>query len=251
MIPLFDSHCHLHDRRLDGVRDDVIDRAVRAGVVGCRTCGTGPEDWDAVAALESRPGFEIRKAFGVHPWYAEDLPADWIDRLRAFLATAPEAWVGEIGLDAIRSPAPTDVSRAVLRVQLELAAELGRPVILHGAKAFDELLAACRPFAGRIPAFIVHAFGGSEVQLRRWLDFGASVSIGGAVTRSARLLGLVAEIPLERLRIETDSPDMMPVGGVPAIPGTTLNQPSNLVLVAEAIPGACQTDGTEAARAGS
>jgi TatD DNase family protein len=235
MTPLFDSHCHLHDPRLDGVRDDVVARAVRAGIVGCRTCGTGPDDWDAVATLESRPDFEIRKAFGVHPWYAENLPADWLDRLRAFLANDSDAWIGEIGLDAIRTPAPTGISRTVLRSQLELAAELGRPVILHGAKAFDELLAACRPFVGKIPSFTVHAFGGSEVQLRRWLEIGAFISIGGAVTQSKRLRRLIFEIPPERLCIETDAPDMLPIGGEPAIPGTKLNQPSNLVLVARAI----------------
>ena len=107
MTPLFDGHCHLQDRRLDCVRDEVIARAVRAGVAGCRTCGTSPDDWDAVAALASRPDFEIRRAFGVHPWYAEGLPADWLARLRGLLLRFPEAWVGEIGLDGIRLPALT------------------------------------------------------------------------------------------------------------------------------------------------
>ncbi len=236
MTSLFDSHCHLHDRRLDGVRDAVIARAVRAGVAGCRTCGTSPEDWNAVEAFETTvPGFEIRKAFGVHPWYAEDLPEDWLERLRGHLVRDPAAWVGEIGLDAIRRPALSAASRAVLQAQLELAAELERPVILHGAKALDALLAACRPFAGRIPAFTVHAFGGSEEQLHAWLAFGAFISVGGAATRSARLRRLAATIPPTRLRIETDAPDMMPEGGEAAVPGTTLNQISNLVLVARAL----------------
>ena len=253
MTPLFDSHCHLHDKRLDAVRDDVVSRAVRAGVGGCRICGTNPEDWDAVEAFETAvPGFEIRKAYGVHPWYVENLPGDWLARLRGHLERDPAAWVGEIGLDAIRRPALSAASRAVLKAQLELAAELGRPVILHGAKALDELLAACRPFAGRVPSFTVHAFGGSEEQLRAWLDFGAILSVGGAVTRSARLRRLAATIPPERLRIETDSPDMMPDGGEPAIPGTTLNQPSNLVLVARTLAAAgvevpgFRTDGDKA-----
>ncbi len=237
MIPLFDSHCHLQDRRLDTVRDAVIARAIRAGVTGCRTCGTGPADWDDVAALASRPDFEIRKAFGVHPWYAEDLPADWLERLRGFLQRFPEAWVGEIGLDGIRQPSLSVTSREVLRIQLEFAAELGRPVILHGAKVLDELLAACRPYAQRIPAFTIHAFGGSAEQLRAWLDFGAVISVGGGVVQSARLRRVVAEIPPDRLCLETDAPDMLPPGGEPALPGTRLNQPSNLLLVAQALAG--------------
>jgi TatD DNase family protein len=233
MPALFDSHCHLHDHRLDGVRDEVIARAVCAGVTGCRTCGTGPEDWDGVAVLAPRPDFEIRKAFGVHPWCAGDLPADWIARLRGFLLRFPEAWIGEIGLDGIRQPALSALSREVLRAQLDLAAELKRPVMLHGAKVLDELLAACRPFAGRIPAFTIHAFGGSTAQLRAWLDFGAFISVGGAAVQSARLRRVVAEIPPDRLCIETDAPDMLPSGGEPALPGTMLNQPANLVLVAQ------------------
>lgn len=241
MTPLFDGHCHLQDRRLDCVRDEVIARAVRAGVAGCRTCGTSPDDWDAVAALASRPDFEIRRAFGVHPWYAEGLPADWLARLRGLLLRFPEAWVGEIGLDGIRLPALTAASREVFRAQLELAAELGRPVMLHGAKVLDELLAACRPFAGRIPAFTVHAFGGSAEQLRAWLDFGADISIGGGVVRSARLRRVAAEIPPNRLCLETDAPDMLPPGGEPARPGTNLNQPSNLPLVARALAAAAAT----------
>ena len=241
MTPLFDGHCHLQDRRLDCVRDEVIARAVRAGVAGCRTCGTSPDDWDAVAALASRPDFEIRRAFGVHPWYAEGLPADWLARLRGLLLRFPKAWVGEIGLDGIRLPALTAASREVFRVQLELAAELGRPVMLHGAKVLDELLAACRPFAGRIPAFTVHAFGGSAVQLRAWLDFGADISIGGGVVRSARLRRVAAEIPPNRLCLETDAPDMLPPGGEPALPGTNLNQPSNLPLVARALAAPAAT----------
>ena len=234
MIPLFDAHCHLHDGRLDGVRDEVVARAARAGVVGCRSCGTSPDDWDAVASLRSSPDFEIRLAFGVHPWYAGGLPGDWLPRLRGFLLRFPEAWVGEIGLDAIRSPSPTEAQRAVLRAQLELAADLARPVVLHGAKALDELLSLCRPFAGKVPAFTVHAFGGSADQLRAWLAFGAFISVGGAATRSARLRRVAAAIPPDRLRIETDAPDMMPEGGEPALPGTTLNQPANLPLVARA-----------------
>lgn len=232
---LFDSHCHLHDPRLDSVRDEVIARAVGAGVRGCMVCGTHPGDWDAVAALGSRAGFEIKNAFGVHPWYAEGLPEGWLDRLRSFLLVFPDAAVGEIGLDGIRAKSPSAMSREVLRAQLGLAAELGRPVVLHGAKVLDELFAVCRDYAGKVPAMTVHAFGGSEVQLVRWLEIGARVSMGGAVTRSARLRRLAAAIPRDRLLIETDSPDMLPEGGEPAIAGTTLNQPSNLVMVAKAL----------------
>lgn len=234
-IGLFDSHCHIHDRRLDGIRETIIDRAISAGVHGCLTCGTSPDDWESVAAMESRPGFKIEKAFGVHPWFIDGLRADWQDILRCYLLKFPQAWVGEIGLDAAKAPGVTEKSRRILETQLFIAKELRRPVMLHGVKCLDELLSAIRPFAGTIPGFAIHGFSGSEVQLQRWLDFGAKISIGGAVLRSARLRRLAVSIPPERLLVETDSPDMLPQGAEPAVPGTNLNQPSNLVLVKAAI----------------
>lgn len=233
MIPLFDSHCHLHDSRLDGVRDDVVRRAVEAGVTGCVTCGTHPGDWDTVAALASTDDFVVRKAFGVHPWFADGLSLSWEGDLLSRLERFPDAAVGEIGLDGIRPPASNAVP--VLRRQLSIAAELGRPVMLHGAKALDALLSEFRPFAGRIPSCVVHAFSGSREQLRAWLAVGATISVGAAVCGSARLRDMLKEVPPERLLIETDSPDMLPRGGIPAIEGTRLNQPSNLTLVAKAL----------------
>lgn len=234
-MKLFDSHCHLHDRRLDGIREKLISDAVSAGISGCLTCGTSPDDWEAVASLESRPGFEIQKAFGVHPWFAEGLREDWQDILRGYLSKHPDAWVGEIGLDATKPPGLADNARKILHLQLSMAAEMGRPVSLHGVKCLDELLAACRPFGGSIPTFAIHAFSGSEEQLRKWLDFGAKISMGGAAVRSARLRRLAGYVPREQLLVETDSPDMLPPGAPPAIPGTKLNQPANLRIVAAAL----------------
>ena len=234
-VGLFDSHCHIHDRRLDGIRDAVIERAISAGVSGCMTCGTSPADWESVASMQSRPGFEIEKAFGVHPWFIDKLGDDWQDILRGYLLKFPQAWVGEIGLDAAKEPGITEKARRILESQLIIAKELRRPVMLHGVKCLDELLSAIRPFAGVIPGFAIHCFSGSEVQLRRWLDLGAKISIGGAVLKSARLRRLAALIPPGQLLIETDSPDMLPPGAEPAVPGTNLNQPSNLVLVKAAI----------------
>lgn len=250
----FDAHVHIHDERLNRRIDEVIAAALRAGLRGCRTCGTSPADWSAVAAIANfstrakaspadggaeRDGFvqsyafAIAPAFGVHPWFTESLPQDWADELEKFLIEYPDAMVGEVGLDGLRADPDSAQCREVLTAQLEIAARLGRPVIMHGARAWDELYSAFRPYAAKVPAFMLHSFSGSPEQLRKWIDLGALFSVGGGICnpQSTRLRKTVMLIPEERLLFETDSPDMFPKGGISAEEGKRINQPVNLALV--------------------
>ncbi len=230
---MFDAHLHLQAPRLDGLREPILKRAGEAGVTAFCTCATSPADWEATSALEVPDGMELHRAFGVHPWHAGDLPPDWQDRLEAVLRGHPGAPVGEAGLDGLRPlPGPAE-QRVVLVAQLELARRLGRPVVLHGARAWNALFETCRPFAGRIPGFLVHAFSGSAEQLRDWLSIGACVSVGGGVCNPAskRVRAVAEAVPADRLVAETDSPDLLPAGGVPCVEGSRLNQPANLPRV--------------------
>ncbi len=237
---MFDAHAHLQDARLAAVLDDVVRRAEALSGVCC--CGTSPEDW---AALERLAGgvlpFALVPAFGVHPWWAGGLPAEWVGQLEDALARHPGAAVGEVGLDGVRDTVPAAAQEAVLTAQLELAARLGRPVVLHGARAWERLAEVLAPFSGRLPAFVLHGFGGSSEALRRLLALGGRVSFAGTVCapRAARARAAAAAVPEDRLLVETDSPDLFPVGGLPAggalAAGAPLNQPANLSLVLEEV----------------
>lgn len=259
---MYDAHLHLQDERFDTCRVAAIAAAVAAGVTGGCCCGCAPGDWKAVASLtEGRPpsglpspetgnqepgaAFSLLPAFGVHPWYAGSLPANWLELLEEFLTQHPEAPVGEIGIDGLRDEPSREAQRQVLRAQLDLAARWNRPVVLHGARAWGELLAIVKPFAPRLPGFVAHAFGGSEDILREVLTMGGLVSFAGPVCNPAakRVRAAAAAAPAERLLIETDAPDMVPVvqgsecrvqGAESGIPGD-LNHPANLVHVARAV----------------
>lgn len=248
---MFDAHLHLQDPRFDLCRERVIADAVSAGVQACCCCGCEPTDWPAVAALaapaeafrvqcsvsgEHCPAFAILPAFGVHPWYAGNLPADWLERLERLLLAHPLAPVGEIGLDGIRAHPPREIQAQVLTAQLALACRLQRPVVLHGARAWGALLEALRPFAPRLRGAVLHAFGGSADVLREALALGCRVSFAGPVCDPAatRVRAAAAATPADRLLIETDAPDMLPIGGEPAEAGA-LNQPSNLPRIAAAM----------------
>jgi len=234
---MFDAHLHLQDCRFNKVLDEVVQQAVRAGIDGVCTCGTAPSDWEATALVSrlSIP-FTVVPAFGTHPWYVRSLPPDWLEKLEGYLSDYPDAAVGEIGLDGIRDDLPFKEQEEIFVSQLRLAVRLGRSVVLHGARAWSRLTDALRPFADALPGFVAHGFGGSAEQLDRYLDLGGYVSVAGSVCnpRATKVRAVAVRVPADRLLVETDSPDLFPLGGTPValdVQGKPLNQPANLAHI--------------------
>ena len=234
---MFDAHAHLHDPRLRASQEAWLEQAALTGLTGVCSCGTSPEDWEATRALahQSLP-FRVVPAFGVHPWYLSALPPDWPKRLEALLLAEPTAIVGEVGLDGLREETPFDVQESILRMQLELAVTHKRPVVLHGARAWGRLVEVLKDYAPKLPGFVAHSFGGSLETLKELLKCGGMISFSGILCNvQATKVRLAAQtVPSERLLIETDSPDLFPVGGK-VLKGDTaekpINHPGNLSLV--------------------
>ena len=164
-------------------------------------------------------------------------PADPLDRFIHHLRDTITAHrnrivaIGEIGLDTkVASPA-LPIQQQVLAAQLQLAVELDLPVILHCRGAFDELLAAVAEHQGRLRG-VLHAFSGSLETARRCLDAGLHLGLGGAVTRpnARRVRRAAADLPLERIVLETDAPSIGLDGILPE-----QAEPAHVALVAQAL----------------
>lgn len=142
--------------------------------------------------------------FGTHPWFCETFDAA---ALCAALAADPSAGVGEIGLDRLKTRVLSPQMRAVFAEQLEIAAAFARPVVLHGAKCWGEVVRACAPYAGRIPAFLFHGFSRSGGLLPDIVRLNGFVSVGPALLNdhAVNYRALVREIPPERLLVESDA----------------------------------------------
>lgn len=236
---MFDAHLHLRDARIEPYHRRFVKDAMEAGVTACIDCASRPEEW----AVEVDCALEAIPAYGLHPWHAALACPDWATFLECALNRNPAAIMGEIGLDGIRKVFDGGAAqRLALRTQLALAARLGRPVVLHGARAWGPLLREVESWAGRIPAWMLHGVSFSPELLThpflRRRDVWFSVG-GGLLSRGAQALPrLAVELPLDRLLIETDAPDMFPRGGEPLVLGqwhALLNQPGNLRLVLEAL----------------
>ena len=160
-----------------------------------------------------RPG-DVRFR-GCHPWHSgEGFDAG---RLRAELAAAPGLGVGEIGLDRLRERAVSDCMRRAFEEQLRVAAEFARPVVLHGAKCWGEVVRSCRAYLGRIPAFLFHGFSRSAGLLPDIAALNGFVSVGPAVLNghAVNYRELVKAVPQGMLLVETDRSE----GSGPDAPG--------------------------------
>ena len=145
--------------------------------------------------------------WGVHPWAAEEVTvAEAVERVRESVLADDAAGVGEIGLDRLRTRTVTPAQRHLFEAQLRVAAELRRPVVLHGAKCWGDVVKTIRPFVPAIPSFLFHGFSRSGGLIPAIVELNGFVSVGKAVLNdhAVNYRKLVAQIPRDRLLVETD-----------------------------------------------
>lgn len=207
MLDVFDSHCHVGPAPGDhGERPEPVQEY---RVSGRLLCGVSPGDWDLVEAEAARSPATI-PAFGLHPWEIANVNAEWFAVLDRKLSINPDAWLGEAGLDRVRTDGAEFAEQTeVLAAQLQLAKRLGRPASLHCVRAWEDILPLLdRHFLwGRSGLFIMHAFAGPSTYVKALVARGAYFSIGTAIcNREFRRQRECAEaIPADRLLIESDA----------------------------------------------
>lgn len=230
----YDAHNHLHDARLDAVRDDAIARLLLAGAIVNGTC---EQDWPAVAALAARVPW-VRPSFGLHPWRVPARSAGWKDALLAALEKSPGAAVGEIGLDRWVEGHDIAEQTECFEWQLALAAQRGVLASIHCVQAWGALWDSLKrtPLPGC--GFLLHAYGGPAEMVPGFAKLGAYFSFSPYYLheRKAAQRAAFAVIPLERLLVETDAPDLAPPAekNPHPLPGG-LNHPMNIVMCYEAL----------------
>lgn len=227
---LFDSHCHLQDKRLGDDISAVIDRAEKAGIKKILCCGSTEEDWDEVARLSGQFPVVI-PAFGLHPWYIDGRSEKWLFRLEEMLRSFPSAAVGEIGLDHAIDRVNNSGQLDVFSAQIDLAARYKRPVSIHCRKAWGDLISVFEERDHVFQGGVIHSYSGSEELVDRLEKLGFYISFSGSVTfkRNRKAQESVKRTRTDRLLVESDSPDIPPYGVVEA------NEPCNMVRVVERI----------------
>jgi TatD DNase family protein len=202
---VIDAHAHLD--ACEPAAEELIARARAAGVETVISVGTDIDSCRETIAIADRHE-EVFAILGVHPHEAGGADAGRLDELESLLASPRAVALGEIGLDYFRDRAPRSAQRELFAAQLELAARIGKPVVIHTREADDDTPATLEEFAGII---VLHCF--SSPALLPWaLERDCYISFAGNVTYpSAENLRSAARlVPPERLLIESDCPYLAP-----------------------------------------
>ncbi|MCL5104114.1 MAG: TatD family hydrolase [Armatimonadetes bacterium] len=209
---LIDTHAHLNDSKFASDLPEVIARANEAGVGRIIVCGYDLESSRAAVELASR--FEcVFATVGVHPHdsksFDESTPQALVELSRRPKVLA----IGETGLDFHYHFSPRSDQFAAFEAQIELAGNVGLPIVVHSRESNAEVLQVLRQHSENIQGCVLHCFSGDEQFAREVLDEGFYIGIDGPITYKAseKLRRVVEMCPLDRLLIETDCPYLTPV----------------------------------------
>ena len=234
---LIDIGANLTHDSFDADRVEVMARARSAGIT--RFIVTGSD------AAHSRKSVELAREYpgvifataGVHPHHAKDCTDATPGELRDLLQQPETVVTGECGLDYFRNFSPPEVQRQVFEMQLELAAETGKPVFLHQRDAHADFMQILRVYRPRLSRAVVHCFTGVEAELWDYLALDCHIGITGWICderRGRHLKESVKLIPADRLMLETDAPYLIPRDLDPK-PATHRNEPMYLKHICETV----------------
>lgn len=233
-MELIDTHTHLDFPDFDDDREALLADSRARGVSRMVVLGVYQTNWQRVWDLVQRDP-QLYAAFGLHPVYLDDhQPADlkqlgdWLMRL----AGHPQLCaVGEIGLDYFLAQLDRERQQSLFEAQLQLAADFQLPALLHVRRSHAAVIATLKRFKLKRGG-IIHAFAGSREEAREYIKLGFKLGLGGAATwpQALRLRKVLADLPLESLVLETDSPDMAPA----MFPGQR-NSPQHLPAICSAL----------------
>jgi len=207
----FESHAHYDDGRYDADRDALLMSMHKSGVDFIVNAGADMRSSAYGLKLAETYPF-MYAAVGVHPHDARELTEDKLARIKTMAAHAKAVAIGEVGLDFHYDRSPRDVQRYWFTRQLDLALELGMPVIIHSREAARECCDVIIKYALRGLRGVIHCYSGGAEMAMEYVKSGFYVGIGGVLTfpNARQLISAAEALPMERILLETDCPYLSP-----------------------------------------
>ena len=228
---LIDSHAHLADPKIIQNFDEYRNNYLSSNVGLVLDIGCGIESSKTVKENANKYG-EVFYTVGCHPDEAGSVNADAINKLKELSFDKKCLAIGEIGLDYHYLSFDKEVQKKAFEMQLALAIELDKPVIVHSRDAWLDTLNILKAYSNNLKkGFLMHCYSGSKEMAKILLDMGAYFALGGVITfKNAKKDDVIKSIPMDRIFCETDCPFMAPTPHRGEV-----NQPSFVKLVYEKI----------------
>ena len=207
---LFDTHAHMDDRAFNEDREELLAGFAQKGVALVMNPGCSLESSRNAVALAEKYPF-VYAAVGSHPDVADEVNEAVLEEYRKLCKLSDKVKaIGEIGIDYHYEDIPRDLQLKAFRMQMELARELGLPVIVHEREAHEDGMAVVREFPDVTGVF--HCYSGSAEMARQLVDKGWYIGFTGVLTfkNARRAIEAAQAIPIERIVLETDCPYMAP-----------------------------------------
>ncbi|TPG84344.1 TatD family deoxyribonuclease [Brevibacillus laterosporus] len=208
---LFDTHAHLNAEQFDEDRDEVIARARENGVSTIVNVGFNRETIPTTLELAEKYDF-IYAVVGWHPQDAINMKEQDLEWLEELTKHPKVVGLGEMGLDYYWDTSPRDVQAEVFRKQIRLARKLQMPIVIHDRDAHQDIIDILREEKAGEVGGIMHCFSGSYELAKMALDMNFYISFGGPLTfkNAKKPKEVAAQIPMDRILIETDCPYLTP-----------------------------------------
>ena len=205
---LTDTHCHLYYEELNKDLRAVLHRAYEQEVTRFICVGTNIQDSKKSLSITENHD-NIFASTGVHPHDAKDVSESFIDEIYELMENESMVAIGEIGLDYFRNISEPETQKNIFRIQMKVAQDLDKPVIIHNRDSDEDLIKILREFPN--VRGVAHCFSSNIEMAKAFLDIGYYISFSGNLTfKNSHLPEVAKEIPLDKVLVETDSPYLSP-----------------------------------------
>ncbi len=205
-----DTHAHLHFPKFKKDIDEVVERFKKSGGEFLLNVGVNLEDSRKAVEVARKYGFKA--SVGIHPHDSKDVPADFVQILSELIQDETVVAIGECGLDYYRNLSPRDVQKEIFQAQIDLAAALNIPLVVHIRDAYEEAYEILSSSQLPDPPGVIHAFSADSEWALKFVKLGFLLGIGGPVTypKNEELRRAVRAVGIENILTETDSPYLPP-----------------------------------------
>ena len=207
-----DTHTHLYSEAFDEDRDEMISRALAAGITRFFVPAIDSTYSESMYALERKYPTHVFLMMGVHPTHIKDNYKEELDHVTKALGTRKFVAIGEIGIDLYWDKSTLKKQQEAFRIQIQLAKRYKLPIVIHCRDAFDEVFEILEEEKSENLFGIFHCFTGTLEQAQQAISYNMKLGIGGVVTfKNGKIDQFLSQIDLKHIVLETDAPYLAPV----------------------------------------